>query len=823
MCPHQVSTEISRSSKMEKVFINDGWLFTDDFDERLLSLTDCQCLKKIRLPHTVVETPFNSFSPKIYEKLSLYKKIFDAKKSWAGKKIYLTVEASAHFSKVYINGNYLGCHRCGYTAFTFDLTDHLFFDSQNVLDIVVDSREDSPDVKNQPPFGGRIDYMTYGGIYREVYLEIKNPFHIEDVTVTTKKNKFSSSIKISGPEKKGCWISQKVLPSVNAPVPVGADSNNPCLEITSGVRGSTVLTSAMASGIALWTLENPALYDLETLLLDEDDNVLDCVHTRFGFRDIRFDQSGFYLNDKKIKLRGLNRHQSYPYVGYAMPKNMQRDDADILKFELGLNEVRTSHYPQSQHFVDRCDEIGLLVFTEIPGWQYIGGDEWKNQAVQNVRDMVNQYKNHPSVFMWGVRINESLDDDGFYEKTNEAARSLDKTRPTAGVRYLKHSSFFEDVYTFNDFSHTGKNPGVLHKKDVTKSTGGYMVTEYNGHMFPTKSFDCESHRTEHAIRHANVLESVAAFDEIGGSSGWCAFDYNTHGDFGSGDYICYHGVMDQFRNPKPASDVYRSQGEPDLVGDVLTVTSSMDIGEYPGGLKGPAYIITNCDSVKVFIDDIFIKEYKASDSKFRHLNHGPILLDDCIGDRLVDEEGYSPKVSKKIKRLLFAAQQYGLDNIPLKYKISALNLMVFNGMKYETLVQVYGKYIGNWGGEANVWKFEGYKNGKIVRTVKKCPGGNSCLRIDVARTNLVEDSSYDVSLVRFSAVDENGNLQPYCQESLSLKCDGAVELIGPESVSLKGGLGGCFVKTVGKSGDGSLVIKDWWGKKIVVDFHVEKK
>ena len=117
----------------------------------------------------------------------------------------------------------------------------------------------------------------------------------------------------------------------------------------------------------------------------------------FGFRDAQFRKDGFYLNGKKLKIRGLNRHQSYPYVGYAMPKSMQVMDADILKYELGLNAVRTSHYPQSHDFIDRCDELGLLVFTELPGWQYIGNDEWKEQAIKNTEDMVLQYRNHPSI------------------------------------------------------------------------------------------------------------------------------------------------------------------------------------------------------------------------------------------------------------------------------------------------------------------------------------------------------------------------------------------------------------------------------------------
>ena len=126
-----------------------------------------------------------------------------------------------------------------------------------------------------------------------------------------------------------------------------------------------------------------------------------------------------------------------------MPKSMQCLDADILKYELGVNAVRTSHYPQSHYFLERCDEIGLLVFTELPGWQHIGDEEWKRQAVENTRDMVRQYRNHASIILWGVRINESQDDDEFYKRTNAAAKELDPYRQTGGVRAHQKSSLLE--------------------------------------------------------------------------------------------------------------------------------------------------------------------------------------------------------------------------------------------------------------------------------------------------------------------------------------------------------------------------------------------
>ena len=196
------------------------------------------------------------------------------------------------------------------------------------------------------------------------------------------------------------------------------------------------------------------------------------------------------------------------------------------------------------HLADVVDIIGHSGAFETQRW-----------------DMVKQYRNHTSIILWGVRINESQDDDAFYRRTNAAAHEFDDSRPTGGVRANRKSSLLEDVYTYNDFVHDGKAKGCEPKKNVTSDMEKpYLISEYNGHMYPTKTFDWEEHRAEHALRHANVLDAVAAEEDIAGCFGWCMFDYNTHKDFGSGDRICYHGVMDMFRNPKLAAAVYAYWG-----------------------------------------------------------------------------------------------------------------------------------------------------------------------------------------------------------------------------------------------------------------------
>jgi beta-galactosidase len=162
--------------------------------------------------------------------------------------------------------------------------------------------------------------------------------------------------------------------------------------------------------------------------------------------------------------------------------------------------------------------------------------------------MIERDRNHPCIIMWGVRINESRDLDPFYTRTNELARELDPTRPTGGVRFFQGSSFLEDVYTYNDFSNAVLEPSEL----------PYLITEFAGHKFPTKIWDNEDRLIEHALLHARIQNQQIGDDRIAGAIGWCAFDYATHLEFGAGDRICYHGVMDAFHLPKWAAYFYES-------------------------------------------------------------------------------------------------------------------------------------------------------------------------------------------------------------------------------------------------------------------------
>ncbi|MGN0350093.1 MAG: glycoside hydrolase family 2 TIM barrel-domain containing protein [Roseburia sp.] len=813
----------------KRIYLNDGWRFTEHFEADLLKKNyDDSELELVRLPHTCKETPYHYFDEHSYQMICGYRKMLHVPKEWKGKKVLLTIDGAAHKSEVFLNGDKIGEHRCGYTAYTMEISDSLVFGAENDIVIKVNSEESL----NIPPFGYVMDYMTYGGIYRDVYLEVKNQEYLADVFV---KPEFLLS-EISKSDRKivkKATLSTEVLIAKDEAI-----KENEKLLVRQSIRflGSQVTKGEEefhvigeqeikqkseefcfpAGKIALWDTQHPNLYEVKTELIQEGE-ILDEKRIRTGFRKAEFREDGFYLNGEKFKIRGLNRHQSYPYVGYAMPESMQKWDADILKEELGVNAVRTSHYPQSHYFLDRCDEIGLLVFTEIPGWQYIGDEEWKKQAIVNVKDMILQYRNHTSIILWGVRINESKDDDAFYVQTNEMAHKLDSTRPTGGVRAHKKSSLLEDVYTYNDFVHDGKAPGCEPKKKVTSNRKkSYLVSEYNGHMYPTKAFDGEEHRVEHALRHANVLDAIMEQDDIGGSFGWCMFDYNTHKDFGSGDRICYHGVMDMFRNPKLAATVYECQQEKY---PVLEISSTMDIGEHPGCNRGKTYIFTNADSVRMYKNGHFIKEYRKEDSPYRYLTHGPLLIDDFVGTAVEEGENFKKNQAEHVKKVLNDIALYGLTDLPKSTYLKALGLLLRYHMGVGDAVTLYNKYIGDWGGTSTSYRFEAIKEGEVVKTITKEPMTKLYLKVKTDHTELIEKNSYDVAAVRIQAVDEYENLMNFFQGPIALETEGPIEIIGPKITSLRGGMGGTFVKTTGESGKAVLVIQSEQAGEYKVEFQ----
>ncbi len=570
------------------------------------------------IPHTNIPLPWHSFDDKSYEFVSIYRRHFKLPPEARGKRVFVDFEGVMTASTVWINNTRLGEYKGGYTPFSFELTSHIDFEGENVLAVEVDSTERA----DIPPFGYQIDYLTFGGIYREVSVRVVPQTFIENIFVQ-QKDVLSGSPTVD----VHTYVSHSVAPAGPLTLQVEIlDGDNVIAKGTSQIA-ATPATATVSSDpvehtvhvekpgpIKLWDLKSPNLYHARVQVL-QGGVVLDEDTRRFGFREIAFTNEGFHLNGKVIKLRGLDRHQTFPFVGQAMPARVQRQDAKILRETLRCNIVRTSHYPQSRHFLDACDEIGLLVLEEIPGWQYIGPLPWQDISVDNVSRMVRRDWNHPSIILWGVRINESRDNHDFYVRTNAMAHKLDPSRPTCGIRYFQESEFLEDVFTMNDFGFPLLPP----------NHPAYLNTEFVGHTYPAKSIDNMERLTEHTLRHVRVHDQLASNPQYAGGIGWCAFDYNTHGDFGSGDRICYHGVADIFRERKPAGGFYKSQCDPEEEIVIEPAFHWARNDESIGFTKG--LVSSNCENLKFYLKGELIADAQPDRERFPNLKYPPFFPD----------------------------------------------------------------------------------------------------------------------------------------------------------------------------------------------------
>jgi beta-galactosidase len=691
---------------------NDRWLFAP---ERLSSDTPDARFEAVILPHTNKLLPYHYFDNAEYQFISTYRKRFTLPEPRAGRRVFIDFDGAMIASEVWLNGGRLGEYEGGYTPFSFDLTPYLNETGENLLTVYLDSTER----KDIPPYGYVVDYLTFGGVYRDVHLRYVEPCHVANVFARP-QNVLTGSPTVA--------VDVTLHNAGDRPVPAAVsaalkDANGVIL--ATGSAAPVTAAPGTVTGVSLelrdlpdvtrWSLDDPALYTVEVSLASGD-TALDRQTARFGFREAEFRKDGgFYLNGERIKLIGLNRHQTYPYIGAAAPARLQRKDAEIVKYELSCNVVRTSHYPQSPYFLDRCDEIGLLVVEEIPGWQHIGDSDWQGITLRDVRAMIERDHNHPSIILWGVRINESRDNEAFYTATNALAHKLDPTRQTGGIRNFIDSQFLEDVFTYNDFSNSVIEP--IHTP--------HLVTEFNGHMYPTKTWDQEERREEHALRHARVQDKQMGMERVAGAIGWCAFDYNTHQEFGSGDHICYHGVMDIFRLPKYAAYFYASQGDP-ARRVVLQAATGWSMGDRDtGGIK-TLVVLSNCDEIDVFIGDECLGRFQPDRACFPHLPHAPF--------------------------------QVSMGNGHL-----------------------------TWGRALSDLRVVGYLNGSpVAEQIIAADGLPAALTLTPDDSELVADGA-DMTRLVLKLVDRFGNTLPFANAVVTVEVEGPADLIGDNPLALAGG------------------------------------
>ncbi|MCY4561592.1 MAG: DUF4982 domain-containing protein [Flavobacteriaceae bacterium] len=579
-----------------------------------------------------------------------YKKEFDIVPH-DNKKVFLKFEGVMHESNVWLNEDYIAHHKGGYLPFSIDISNHLK-NGKNSLMVKVDN-SDNPVIPPGKSLSD-LDFNYYGGIYRDVELVIKNNVYISDPILTNKISSGGVLVHFSEVSIKSATCSIKIHAinesikekEIYAEVILRDDVGKSIRKVSnsslikSGHDGEFKISWDLYKP-KLWDTRSPHLYSLTTKLYSDGHNV-DSMTQKVGIRKIEINGEGFFLNDRKMYIRGTNRHQEYPFIGYAISNEANYRDAVKIK-QAGFDLVRLSHYPQDESFLNACDELGLLVMNAIPGWQFYQEGEFEKNSYNDIRGMVRRDRNHPSVVFWEPSLNESGMTEEYMIKANEI---------------LKEELPFLDIYSAGWIDHESYDlyiPARQHSKppnywtDYNNGGRKIFIAEYGDWEyyaqnagFNQKAFNDlnEEERTSRQLREygeKRLLQQALNFQEAAnsnrrgehtiGHANWVMFDYNR----GYSDDLEASGISDIFRNPKFTYYFYQSQRPASESFDFNGVTVGgpmVKIANYWNKDSSTEIkIFSNCEEVALFLNGSLVdKKIPEKNSFSSHLENPPFIF-----------------------------------------------------------------------------------------------------------------------------------------------------------------------------------------------------
>jgi beta-galactosidase len=688
---------------------------------------------RVTLPHTVTPLSWGNWDYAAWENVWIYRKHVDGS-AVAGGRVFADFDAVMTNATVVVNGVTVSTHQGGYLPWSAELTGHLT-PGDNVLAVIVDARLLDVPPDNPPGGTGYTDYLQPGGIYRDVTLRIVPEVFIADVfakpvSVLTSDRGVEVQVTIDaarvprGPVR----ITAELL---DGPDRIAAASATTA--ITAAGTSVAQLGITGIGDVTLWSPDTPKLYTVQATMSDAG-GPPHTVRVTTGFRQAVFELDGFYLNGERFEIFGLNRHQSFPYLGMAAPARLQRRDAEILKNELNCNMVRCSHYPQSPHFLDACDELGLMVWEEPPGWGYVGDEAFQQIVLQNVHDMVVRDRNRPSVIVWATRLNETANYPALYAQTRQLAYDLDGTRQTTGaVTFHSTTGWAEDVFSYDDYESSGGN--AILKPPVPGVP--YFVSESVGALDGAPLYrwiDTGAVLAVQGRMHAQVHNIAQSDPRYAGLLAWCGIDYAS---ISGGNRIWNNlktpGVTDTFRVPKPGAAFYRSQVTPEA-DPVILPMFFWDFGPgSPAAGPGPGSIIaTNCDRLEIYVAGKYVT------TAFPDTGH------------------------------------YG----SLAYPLAVADLTVDGAGRPELRV-------------------DGYVGQRRAASLRMSADTARDRLVLTADDTSIEADGSDMTRLTFRALDAYGNQRPYVTGDVTLSLAGPATLISqnPFAFATYGGVGGAFVRS----------------------------
>lgn len=706
---------------------------------------------KINLPHTtrveelVVKDQFQGES--------FYRKNFTVSAK-EDENVFLYFEGVMIEALVSLNGKEIAHHTGGYLPFTIDITHFIKTNKENSLEIKVVNK-DNLEVPPGKPLK-ELDFSFYGGIYRNAYLIKTKKLHITDAVFANKKASggvFVNFDKVTTKEANGTvkvHLKNNFNKAKNAQLVLNfIDKNGVAQTFKSSIKNiaansdQEIIQNVSIKNPKLWDTTNPNLYQLKVQVY-ADQQLVDENTIKTGIRTAEIREDGFYLNGKKTFITGTNRHQEYPYLGYAISDEAQYRDAVKIK-SAGFDFVRLSHYPQAEAFLNACDELGILVMNSLAGWQFFGNEKFQQHAYQDIREMARRDRNHPSIIFWENSLNESEMSDEFMKTANVVLKEeLPYQRISAG--WIDHSSYdiFIPARQHAQAPDYWNNYNKGNRKIFIAEYGDWEYYAQNA-GFNQKEFANlkEEERTSRQLRafgEKRLLQQAFNYQESSnsnkkgkntiGEANWLMFDYNR----GYSPDIESSGISDIFRIPKFSYYFYQSQRSPsEKLNTKASFGPMVKIASYyneksPLDLK----IYSNCEEVALYLNDKLVSKNKP----------------------------FVNKDSDQLKSPPF----------------------IFNLTKYE----------------AGTLKAIGYINGKkVAEDQVKTPEKAEKLKLTVDTSHVEINKNYpDVVFVYAAVTDKNGTLIPDFEGEIKFEIEGKnAELIGENPIKAEAGIATILLRT----------------------------
>ncbi len=681
-----------------KINFGSDWTFTKD--------STALNWGKITLPHTAQIEPLvvnNQWQGDCW-----YQKKFDIEKT-GDQKVFLYFEGVMHEAWVWINGTLVAHHQGGYLPFTVDASD-LVQATDNTIIVKVNNR-DNPQIPPGKPLK-TLDFNYYGGIYRNVYLLTTNAVYITDAVQAAKTNDGGILIHFDHLSKevaKG-FIKVNVNNETEEPQKVRLEiaftansqktTFNTGTVIIAAKTDETIVQNIEIANPMLWGIETPNLYDVKVTVHAEN-QAIDSQTIRTGIRRAELKADGFYLNGQKLFINGTNRHQEYPYIGYALSDEANYRDAVKIK-NAGFDFVRLSHYPQTEAFLKACDETGLLVMNCISGWQFTGDEKFIENSYQEIRDLARRDRNHPSIIFWEVSLNESEMSETYMQKANAILKA---ELPYANI----YTAGWIDNPHYNLFipaRQHGKAPDYWN--NYIKGNRKIFIAEYGDWEYYAQNAGFnqtayanlkEDERTSRQLRgfgEKRLLQQAFNYQEAFnsnrkgehtiGQANWLMFDYNR----GYANDIESSGISDIFRIPKFAHYFYQSQRSPTVkLNEGLISGPMVYIANYWNEKSSrEVTVFSNCEEVALYLNDELIAKQKPLRNTFsEQLPYPPFVFKTTSFQKgRLRAEGFikGKKVSEQIVR---SAEQ--ASSIQLSFDESTVKI----NPDYPDVVFVYASVV----------------------------------------------------------------------------------------------------------------------------------